>query len=710
MMQKYILPLLVITSIVSAASEIKSNQAFLDRKVDSIEAKRGLEIGGSIRAVYLGSEMESDQDANALNKMPNTERNEFVNVDLDFHFRPWETVRANVMLRLEAGMQNYFSAASKSIGVGWMNIEGNLGKDFYWVVGDFRQQYSPLTLFSPSVDILYEPLIFSRERQMAQKQALLNGNQRNLEGANLQYRHYLGNDFGEIRAEAIISRLRRVQVLDFSGANGNILPNDSISGASQSANMDKWLLSGNLELLPISRNLMLGVTEMFIFDDKRSFSYTYRHEDKTSAGLESPYVLEYINPYDTLPQHTFVTSIRGGGDVAGLLGDKNLILDMTGEFALSSDDVYHNTALTDTTFVAETETLDGKAILVSLNAGYQKEKAWRAQLSANFVMNDSNWFNNLAQSPQFFAKRTLNTDKDGNVSKYGVNAPLYSTFGSLYHFDPKYTPAATTLATNDDGFKKGQTDSYNIAPYTKNSWNSLVYTREELNLINSMSDPALQMALPNGLATSNRTGIQSGVTFGLSDYAEVQGLFNMFQEVKAVAGYEKAEYVEYGGGAKWDVFKMLGFSLPLELSGSYKHSSRKLGVEGIDIDGELKCDFINAGLYVRYLPRLGVNAGFQFINMELDDLASLTKGGPGYEVPLVKGKQFQWMVGLDYTLVEGAWFSLNYGIISVENTYNTSSVTTGANLPDYAVIEDGETSYKHSFTQSIIEATINVDF
>jgi hypothetical protein len=45
----------------------------------------------------------------------------------------------------------------------------------------------------------------------------LNGEERNLEGANLQFRHFLGEQAGEIRAEAIGARLRRVQVLDFFG-------------------------------------------------------------------------------------------------------------------------------------------------------------------------------------------------------------------------------------------------------------------------------------------------------------------------------------------------------------------------------------------------------------------------------------------------------------------------------------------------------------
>lgn len=708
MMQKILFSLLFIGSAALAASEVKTNQALINGKLDTIQSKRGVQIGGSIRAVYLGSYYDSDQNnVDSSSTMPDVERDEFVTADLDFHFRPWESVRANVMLRLEAGMQDYFSAASKSIGVGWMNVEGNIGSDFYWVVGNFRERYSPLTLNAPGIDIMYEPRIFARDRQMARNEAQLNGEERNLEGANLQYRHFFGDQFGELRAEAIAARLRRVQVLDFSGANGNILPNGEISGASQSANMDKWLMSGNLEWLPMNKNLFLGVTEMFIFDDKRSFSYTYRHADQSVDGLESEYVLQAINPYDTLPQHTFVTGVRAGGDIASILKNQNLILDLTAEYAHSSDDVYKKKTIgLDSVF--DKNTLGGNAVLASLNAGYRSGSAWNVKFSGNYIVNDSNWFNNLAQSPQFFAKRILNTDRDGTVSKYGVNAPLYSTFGALYHFTPKFSPAAATLATDDNGFANGQTGSYNIAPYSKNSWTSLVYTRSELALLNSMSDPAVQLALPNGLATSNRSGLQSGTTFGFKDYAEAQVMFNTFREVKAESGFDKAEYLEYGAGAKWDVFKMLGFKLPLELSGSYKHSSRKMGMAGVAADGELKCDFINAGIYAQYLPRLGVSAGLQYINMNLDDLASLTKGGRGYDVPLIKGKQMQWMAGLDYTLTESAWLSLSYGIISVENSYNVTS-GTGANL-NYAVLNSGETSYKHSFTQSIVEATVNVDF
>ncbi|MDR1759969.1 MAG: hypothetical protein LBR60_05515, partial [Fibrobacter sp.] len=427
------------TSVAVFAGAVADNQNTIEQKVDSINAKRGVSIGGSIRAMHTGSHFSSDQDLDGINKFPDHERTEFVNADFDFTFRPWEFVRANATLRFEAGMQDYFAGSSKSISVPWLNAEGNIGTNFYWVIGNFREQYTPLTLFAPDVEIMYEPMVFARGRHMAKKQELLEGNQRNLQGVNLQFRASPNDAFGEIRAEAIFARLRRVQELDFSGEVGNIVPNDLISGSSQASNMDKWLLSGNLEWFPLSRNLLVGATGMWVFDDKSSFTYTYRHQ---GGDLNQPYIREPINPFDTLPQNTKIASARLGADVAGIMGNKNLILDLVGEFAMSFDEVYSQEEVLDSlgapVMTAVSEDQNGKAILVNLNAGYKTDNAWGILLKGDFVSNDSAWFNNLAQSPQFFARRILNTDIDGNTIKYGVNSALYSTFGALYHFTPKY--------------------------------------------------------------------------------------------------------------------------------------------------------------------------------------------------------------------------------------------------------------------------------
>lgn len=723
---------LLAATVASAASPVVDNQNLLESKVDSINAKRGLELGGSIRGVAQATYFDSDQDGTVKRMMPDVEKDEFVTADLDFHFRPYENVRANATMRLEAGMQEYFASAAKSISVAWINVEGNIGKSFYWIVGDFRQEYTPLTLFLPTVDIMYEPLVFERQRHMAQKSQFIEGNQRNLQGANLQFRMMPNTSVGEIRAEALMARLNRAAVLDFTGAEGNVMTNAAMPGASQASNMDKWLAAGNLELLPMNRNLYVGATGMFIFDDEESFSYTERHEENNRLN---DYVRQPINPYDMDAQQTLVVSGRVGGDVAGFLGNKNLTLDLVAEIAMSNDKVYTHTPTTvldaDGNSVPGEEAIEdsqekGLAILATLNAGYKTE-VWGVKLLGNVIYNDSAWFNNAAQSPSFFAQRILNTDLDGNTVKYGVNSPLYSTFGALYSFNPKFSPVARSLGTDDAAFDDGQTESYNIANYNKNSWTTNVYGKSQLALLETLMDPALQMALPNGLATSNRVGGQGTLTASFKDFAEIQGLVTVLSQVKPIIGFEAVKYMEYGGGAKADIFKAIGFSKPLEISGSYKHSERKADLDpalGGAGTAELKSDFINGGLYVQYLPRLGVTGGVQLINTEYNDIQS---GISGLVAPLLKSKQMQWMVGLDYSIEKNAWLAVNFGIITVSNEYNTQALVaankagepmeTGTvaggvfNIPDYYdVSKDKSGKYKNEFSQTIIEASLNVEF
>lgn len=723
---------LLAATVASAASPVVDNQNLLESKVDSINAKRGLELGGSIRGVAQATYFDSDQDGTVKRMMPDVEKDEFVTADLDFHFRPYENVRANATMRLEAGMQEYFASAAKSISVAWINVEGNIGKSFYWIVGDFRQEYTPLTLFLPTVDIMYEPLVFERQRHMAQKSQFIEGNQRNLQGANLQFRMMPNTSVGEIRAEALMARLNRAAVLDFTGAEGNVMTNAAMPGASQASNMDKWLAAGNLELLPMNRNLYVGATGMFIFDDEESFSYTERHEENNRLN---DYVRQPINPYDMDAQQTLVVSGRVGGDVAGFLGNKNLTLDLVAEIAMSNDKVYTHTPTTvldaNGNSVPGEEAIEdsqekGMAILATLNAGYKTE-VWGVKLLGNVIYNDSAWFNNAAQSPSFFAQRILNTDLDGNTVKYGVNSPLYSTFGALYSFNPKFSPVARSLGTDDAAFDDGQTESYNIANYNKNSWTTNVYGKSQLALLETLMDPALQMALPNGLATSNRVGGQGTLTASFKDFAEIQGLVTVLSQVKPIIGFEAVKYMEYGGGAKADIFKAIGFSKPLEISGSYKHSERKADLDpalGGAGTAELKSDFINGGLYVQYLPRLGVTGGVQLINTEYNDIQS---GISGLVAPLLKSKQMQWMVGLDYSIEKNAWLAVNFGIITVSNEYNTQALVaankagepmeTGTvaggvfNIPDYYdVSKDKSGKYKNEFSQTIIEASLNVEF
>jgi len=727
----------------------------IDNRVEDINARKGIEIGGTVRSASFNSYFKSPQekpmaDSVYTNKMPNHEIAEFVQLDLDFKFRPWDAIRANLKLRLGAGMQEYFAAASTTVNVPWLNIEGNWGESFYWVVGDFRQSYSPLTLYMPGLDIMYEPTAFARKREMAQKDALLDGNQRNLQGFNLQFRPQLGEALGELRIEALGARLRRAGFLDASGAMGNMLPNEGIPGATQAGRFDKFLFAGNLELLPLNKNLLIGGTYLNIMDDKKSSKY-YDYGKCTDCQLDAFNKDFLFNTLDSMPQKTFVFAGRVGADVAGILNNSSLITNLTGEFAMSDDKVYD---LEENTSEHKT----GKAVLAQLDVGYKG--ALNVVLSSSFIRNDSSWFNNVAQSPSFFARRVLNTDKDVgcaagvagsntcnantnatiNLSKYGVYSPLYSTFDALYFFTPKHSPMSTSLLAGEPT-NTAQTISYNNSPYAKTSWNASTLTRAELALLEELSDLNLQMALPGGFATSNRVGFQEVFTANWNNLAEIKGLFANYEQLSADAGSKTAKYTEYGGGAKVNVLGIFGFEQnPLELSGSYKHSAKEQQWQKYEEYGkaEYSSDFINAGFYYRFFRRFGLTFGYQRIDSDLNTTGALLQidkaenlGLKVKIVPVVKAVQNQWMAGIDYTIAPHAWLSINYGIANVENTYELKygdernfvvsineetgigTIDNGTNLPGYAAangVSPGKTELKHEFSRNILEATINVEF
>ena len=716
MKMKNILIALLTASVAASASVVADNQNALQAKADSANAKRGVEIGGSIRAVAQRSSFSSDQDNRGLNTMPDVERNEYVSADLSFGFRPFEYVRANVIMRLGGGMQEYFAAASKTIEAKWLNVEGNVGKNFYWVVGDFRQAISPLSIYNPGIDIMYEPTIFARKRHMAQKEQLLEGNKRNLQGVNLQFRQEIDPMIGELRAEAFFARVNRVSILDLTGAEGNLLPGDTIPGSSLASSTDKWLVGGNIELLPVQKNVYIGVTPMLIFDNENSKSYAYRHPSEDGVVDFTQYAREEINPYETTLQNTLVLSARVGADVAGIIKDKNLSLDLVAEYAMSinktkSPALYDETGTVVLVPEAE-ESVNGSAILATVNAGYKVDSSWSAGVSIDVVMNDEKWFNNMAQSPSFFAQRVLNSDKDGNTVKYGVNSPLYSTFDALYNYSPKFSPVGRTLGTDDNAFQGGQSESYNIAVYNKNSWGSNVYSAAQLALLSMMIDPALQLSLPNGLATPNRKGIRALVKGEWEGKIEAQALVSLFNQVETGSPeIDNVSYKEFGAGAKFNVAKLAGINKPVELSGSFKHSESETSVKTGEA-AKLTSNFINAGFSFQFLPRLGITGGFQMIDTDY----GIRSPNPfvGLDVPVTKSNQKHWMIGFDYLVGDNAWLAINYGMIMVQNDYNTAALGESLrNLPDYfsATLGDGASgTYTHKFSQSIFEASINVEF
>jgi hypothetical protein len=207
--------------------------------------------------------------------------------------------------------------------------------------------------------------------------------------------------------------------------------------------------------------------------------------------------------------------------------------------------------------------------------------------------------------------------------------------------------------------------------------------------------------------------------------AEVKGLFANFEQISPNAGASAAKYTEFGGGAMVNILGILGYEQnPLELSGSYKSSAKEQSWDNLG-NAEFTSNFINAGLYYRFYRRFGLTFGFQQISSDLNLTGAQIQKAQTANlnvsiVPVVKSAQNQWMAGLDYTVAKNAWLSINYGIISVENTYSLDGflnddgrIERGTNMPGYIVVNGagaGTKELKHEFSQNVLEATINVEF
>ena len=782
---KYSVALLAASGFASQALASVELADSIDRKLNSIELRHGLELGIGIKSLFQSASFSSPQQDSAMTNpaftgtgmadksqaygaptTPNVERVGFTQLDLSLLARPWDQARANVILRFVSGYQDYFNTPTRIISVPWMDVDGRLGKagnQVHYQFGDYRGQISPLTLWAPGVEILYEPEVYRRKRHMGSTEMFLDSTgARNLQGGEIAYRGEVGAF--EPRVELYTARLRKAEQLDRQGAVGNlvpasgtpfcptsgcvgpfdattqIIPNSAIDGASQSGNMDKIMLGANLEGLGFDKAAYVGGSYLDIRDLKSSMvrvSVDTVNADSQVGPLYDRYAASkgyYVwNPQDTDPQLTSVISVRAGVDGARLLKDSNMVLSLSAEYAMSKNRV-------------GTTDQNGAALLAQFSGGYGKPNKWLAHLDLDYLQNNEKFFNNLAQSPSFIPHRILNIDKDPQSARWGSRSPLYSTFDALYNFNPKYSPTPTTVDTNGKSTNDLGTDlsantqamsgaeSYEIAPMNKNSYTTAVLTQKELKLVNSMSDPTLQDALPNGLATANRKGPRLRLTAGaLKDTAlELTVLYSgLSQSVAENLALGTAKYTDMGGGLKVRINSLGGWELPLEMSGSYTISETKYAVGNTTTS-----NFLNAGVYGKFHKRFGAFAGLQMIDLKRTDAVKVSY------LDITKSSQSQWMAGLDYALEKNMWVSVGYGIVNTSNTYennptyytvvNGKYVIMGVDaggqpvvkatlkpdtnplqgagymLPDYYYVSGN--TYTHAFQQSILEASVNVDF
>lgn len=603
----------------AAASEpaASSGKDGWDRVMESLLAKEGISLSGNFRSQYLHSSIGG---SGAVANRRSEESLEYTSVDFDVRARPNTLTQGRLVFRMHQDWRNFFSDVGNPISSRWISIDGQAKGIFRYNVGDFRQRYSPLTLWSPDIALLYEPDIYAAQRRDAMGEFFLGNNDRLLQGVNLNLDASLDNGqttlLRELHVNLLGSRLRNAQT--------DIQAGSKPVAFVEMATMEKFLGGGNADLaLPFG--LSAGASHLLIFDKIGSFN-----------GAGDP---------DSMAQWTNISAGRAGFDIGSLLGPKNFSLGLSAEYARSTDDSTRVRGDTNTS-----QNIVGSALLARFHGGWKSGSAFGFKVGVDFHRNEADYRNELAQSPSFRGERILNLENDttGNLARIvDPRAAQYSSFDAMYRHAFKFAPSAGT-------------NLWHKSPFTKNSYSNSIANQSELAAFAANRvDTALQLVMPFGPATANRTGIRSDITLSAwEDRIEVQGLMAFMDEIEgrradSVRALPATAFTQTGGGLKLEVGSMLGLPYPLTLAGSLVRSTAKNG--GIAADTvfrshDVESDFINAGLRYKFWKRAAVLAGYQEIRTR-----NIRASVESEEIQKNMGG------GLEYKIAEGAYaiFSMN---------------------------------------------------
>ncbi|MBN1757375.1 MAG: hypothetical protein JW863_03600 [Chitinispirillaceae bacterium] len=618
-MRTSVVTVLFLAAALSASSGAeKERMNKIESKLRSIINKAGINFNGTFRSQYLNSVLDENSGDSVIDwGRKTTESNEYTSVDFDISARPNDALSGRLIFRMHQNWQNIWSDISNPIFSRWISIDGNIQNMFRFNVGDFRQKFSPLTLWSPDIDIAYEPEIFAARRQEAMKEVFLGDNDRLLQGVNFNLDAELVPIFNELHVNLHAARLR------LEGANyGN---GNAVAAAMEASKMDRYVTGGNLDLIAL-RGLGVGGTVFGIFDLAPTFNGSVADARLTArSGLIAGVRL---NP---------TTAIFLDSDVF------TIGLNFEAVSSINRDSAWYTG--TDSTLAdLETTSLKGMAIDAGISGAVTIGEATIIDVSVGFMKNDRDFYNEMAQSPTFLGQRIMNSENDG------YTGALYSTFDALYHYVFKFTPTTTPTGAN----------AWTKMPRRKISYTNGIMTVDEIDSMAAgdaaffvAADPALQTVLPFGPATPNRIGPKGELKVNLFDGGiDIGGSFAMLSEAEsAVEGAEKTKFTKVGGGLCIDVATWVKPLNSLKLSVGYSMENSKNGAD------ESNNGFLNLGLSYNFWKRFSLLGGYQQIdNQTMIDALS-------YDEEVV---QSQWAAGLEYRVSEASVVTGRFGQVAVD--------------------------------------------
>ncbi|MDB5105257.1 MAG: hypothetical protein JWP91_2946 [Fibrobacteres bacterium] len=687
---------IALAALIAGGSNPTSAQTLRERMDDTYErvlSKHGVDVGGRVNSEYFHSDLSGSAKADTNYAFETTQ---FTSFDLDMQYRAFDNITAQASLRFYQDWQTFFATRSRILAARWLSVDGNIARTLGFNAGDFRQKYSELTLWSPELDLVYEPMIFSRMRRDLMEEQHIADNDRILQGGNLNFARRFDGALSELRLDAFGSRIRRGEFLDPDGYQGFHLAK---------SDMDRFAFGANGEAF-LAKNVFLGGSYLAILDDRDSYRQTAHNaayiQGLVDVGAPPPAGWSLNDRDSVVARDIRVVSGRAGADVAGFLGNPDLTLNLTAEYALSQEAnrfAWHfkkDAAGKDVSFESNAPGKDGKALFAELEAGYAgRDSGFGVNIALGYLNNEAAFLNPLAQSPTFIAARIMNTENDY------ADGRLYSTFDALNNGVYKFSASQKVVGANE---------SYHQAPLSKTSYNNGILSPEDLSAYHG--DPVLQLVLPNGNATPNRTGPKARLTGHWAGSLHATVDIAMLKELEGgiVDGTVAplATFTQMGGGLLVEAGKMMGRPQALDFQASFVRSASKRDRVSKDLtEPEITADLLMAGFRWQFFTKWGLLGGYQQAKvaspMRLSEIGGADAKAHSYQYTLDE-TQKHFRAGVEYAVTRDAYLLLSGGLVSVDRTRINQGTAENAEGPIAA------RNVSSDFTQTLSQVVIKVRF
>jgi hypothetical protein len=668
--------------------------------LDSIEENV---IGFALNGQAKGGIAASILNSKALpNEESVSEYSAFTNMLLRISVRPSNETKATFDLFFHKDWQSAYREGNNSPIVRWWSYDGSLlNKKLKFNLGTMRIAYTPLTIYLPEPSLIMEPEIFSDLKKEAMEERYLDGtNRRLLQGINVEYGTPAGM-FDNIFLQGTVARLRKVAEgidrisFDFDPSKDRFTTAARIGAETFGFS---FAVSDVYAFNRFSSALKSSAYEIIDYEKNNVLSFELNYNSKkllsgpVGFGIGAEYALSSWSGWRDTKVPNSDTETKLGFELISIPSVNGLnVYPNYVEAPVPANKLKYERSRIE-------EGLKNKGAMLGNAFVSYSQNPFEAKLSGHFLNTDKDFEAELAASPAYLPNLPiLNSDAalEANLEQFRTGS-LENMYYSLYYTlplnaativsgqqgnvasfaciknsdEPRRTPAVS--ASNPISLYEVSCldNNYKLAHYYRNAYTQQTYTRLERR--NLLIDPSVNLALPYGYATPDRSGGDADLNFTWNKAVNVRGVFGTYSS-------DGADYKRFGGGVEVDVARLAGLGNALIISGSYEQNKEEKGLYNPQTDR------IIAGAKIGIWRGISLLGGLQQLTKEFKNPYELYNDEAGGYLAVSKTSEILAIGGPQIKISEKANLNLQGGLLSNSIDFILNDANEKMDLDKYII-------------------------